>query len=255
MKTRCTQRNTWMAMLAGAALALGTSTAGAQEASNTSSNSAKAGTAKTKLAAGEEKAGWKLLFDGKTLNGWKAFKKDAGAPTGWVVENGILTTPGGKGDIVTTGQYENFELDLEWKIAPKGNSGILFRVVDDGRHERTYETGPEYQLIDDQNYPAELKEVQKTAANYDLEPATKGASKPAGEWNRTRLVVKEGRVQHWLNGEKVVEYEIGSDAWKKQVQGSKFAPMPGYAKTAKGRIAFQDHGDRVWFRNVKIKEL
>ncbi len=255
MKTVFTQFNAWGALLIGAGLALGTTTAWAQEASTANRNASKAGTAKSKLAAGEEKDGWQLLFDGKTLDGWKGFRKEAGAPTGWIVENGVLTTPGGKGDIVTTGQYENFELDLEWKIAPKGNSGILFRVVDDGKHERTYETGPEYQLIDDQNYPAELKEVQKTAANYDLEPAAKGASKPAGEWNRTRLVVKEGRVQHWLNGQKVVEYEIGSDAWQKQVQSSKFAPLPGYAQTAKGRIAFQDHGDRVWFRNVKIREL
>jgi hypothetical protein len=208
-----------------------------------------------KLSPAEKKAGWKLLFDGKTTSGWRAFGKATDVPTGWIVENGSLTTPGGKGDLVSANQYENFELDFQWKIAPKGNSGLMFRVVDDGTHARTYETGPEFQLIDDENYPMELKEVQKTAANYDLQPASKKTGKPAGEWNHSRLIVKNGLVQHWLNGTKVVEYQIGSEAWKKQVQGSKFASMPGYAKAAKGHIALQDHGDQVWFRTLKIKDL
>ena len=251
MKIHCTSTTACLALLLGAGLVLVTLSARGQNAASGS------GTPKQETprrGAGRQQAGWQPLFDGKTTNGWRAFNKPAGTPTGWVVEDGVLTTPGGQGDIITTGQYENFELDLEWKIAPKGNSGIFFRVVDDGRHQRTYETGPEYQLIDDEGYPAALKDVQKTAANYDLQPVGKKAAKPAGQWNRTRLVVEDGRVQHWLNGTKVVEYEIGSEAWQRQVQASKFAQLPGYAQTPRGHIALQDHGDRVWFRNVRIRE-
>jgi len=246
---------TGLALLLGAALVFSPAPVAAQEAAAQKRNSTKANVEKSKKSAGPAKADWKLLFDGKTTNGWKAFNKEADAPTGWQVEDGVLTTPGGQGDIVTRDRYENFELDLEWKIAPKGNSGIMFRVVDNGPYRRTYETGPEYQLIDDQNYPAQLKDVQKTAANYDLQPAARAVSKPAGEWNHTRIVVQQNRVQHWLNGVKVVEYEIGSDAWRQQVQGSKFASLPGYAKAPRGHIALQDHGDRVWFRNIKIREM
>ena len=241
MKTHPTSSTACLALLLGATLVLVTVAARGQHAASGSGS--------------PQKTGWQPLFDGKTTNGWQAFNKPAGTPIGWVVEDGVLTTPGGQGDIVTTGQYENFELDLEWKIAPKGNSGIMFRVVDDGQHQRTYETGPEYQLIDDEGYPAALKDVQKTGANYDLQAVGKKATKPAGQWNRTRLVVKDGRVQHWLNGTKVVEYEIGSEAWQKQVQASKFAKLAGYAQTPRGHIALQDHGDRVWFRNVRIREL
>jgi hypothetical protein len=252
MKIHCTSATACLALLLGAGLVLVTVSARAQQASSGGDTPNKE-TARRK--SGPEQAGWQSLFDGKTTNGWRAFNKPAGTPSGWVVEDGVLTTPGGQGDIITTGQYENFELDLEWKIASKGNSGIMFRVVDDGQHQRTYETGPEYQLIDDEGYPAALKDVQKTGANYDLQAVEKKATKPAGQWNRTRLVVKDGRVQHWLNGTQVVEYEIGSEAWQKQVQASKFAKLPGYAQTPRGHIALQDHGDRVWFRNVRIRKL
>jgi hypothetical protein len=213
------------------------------------------------LTESEKNEGWKLLFDGKSVEGWKAYKKAANEPTGWVVEDGMLTTPGGKGDIITVDQYDNFELAFEWKVEPKGNSGVMY-LVKEGDSPRTYESGPEYQIIDDEGYvinasnPAEkLNETQKTGANYDIDPPSQKVAKPAGEFNQSRIIVKDGHVEHWLNGTKVVEYQLGSKEWKDKVQKSKFGKMKEYGASKKGHVALQDHGDQVWFRSIKIRQL
>ena len=195
--------------------------------------------------------GWELLFDGKTTAGWHSFKKDT--VTGWYVEDGALTTNGGNNDLLTNDEYENFILSLDWKIAKGGNSGIMYHVGQSDKYKTTYETGPEYQLIDDVNYPEPLHDTQHTGANYALQPPSKIASNPAGEYNHSRIVVDHGRVQHWLNDVMVVEYELRTDHWRESVNRSKFKDMPDYGMDKTGHIALQDHGDRVWFKNIKLK--
>jgi hypothetical protein len=195
------------------------------------------------------------LFDGKTTKGWHSWQKTT--VTGWYAMDGILMSPGKSGDLVTDKEYENFELTFEFRANPKGNSGIIYKVLDsEDPKVTTYMSGPEYQIIDDKNYPAVLKDVQKTGANYDMEPANDlTIVKPAGEWNTGKIIINNNHIEHWLNGKKVVEYEYGGDAWKAQLAKSKFATWE-YAKPhAKGRIALQDHSDPVSFKNMMIKEL
>ncbi len=197
---------------------------------------------------------WTTLFDGNGIKGWHSWKKfDI---KGWHVMGGVLMTHGGNGDLVTDKEYGDFELEFEFKAAPKGNSGVIYKVIERDDLGATYTSGAEYQIIDDKNYPDQIKDVQKTAANYDIQPANDlTIVKPAGEWNTGRIIIKNNHIEHWLNGVKVVEYEYGNDKWKADVVKSKFATWE-YAKPhAKGKIALQDHGDMVSFRNIRIKEL
>ena len=204
------------------------------------------------LSDAEKAEGWELLFDGQTTNGWHSYLK--GNPEGWQVREGILHTPGKQGDIVTDKEYENFEVVVEWKIEEQGNSGIFYHVVEDPDYPRMHETGPEFQIIDDQNYPQELTESQKTGANSDVKAPTVAASNPPGEWNHTRINVNQGKVGFWLNGKKIIDYDMESPEWQELVAKSKFAPMD-YAKVRKGHIGLQDHGGPVAFKNIKIKAL
>jgi len=208
----------------------------------------------------EEQAaeGWKLLFDGQTMNGWRTFKNKE--QNTWEVTDGTLhckspedSTADKRADLMTNDQYENFELAFDWKIAPTHNSGVMFHVTEE--YDVPYGSGPEYQLIDEKGYPGELKPTQLAGANYDMQVAENKTLHPAGEWNSTKIVVNGAHVEHWLNGGKVLEYELWSDAWKKQVAGSKWKEFPGYGLAKKGHIDFQDHGGEVWFRNVMIKPL
>ncbi len=205
----------------------------------------------------EKQEGWKLLFDGTTLNGWRSYLKDT--ITGWIVEEGTLKALGKGGDIggdiISEDQFENFELKMEWKIAPEGNSGILYLVVEDTSYTAVYETGPEYQLLDDEGFPEPLEDWQLTGANYAMHVAKDKELKPVGEWNTAKIVMDHGHVEHWLNGKKVVEYEMWSEEWKELVQAGKWKDYPGYGSAKKGHIALQDHGSFVWFRNMKIREL
>jgi cytochrome c len=212
------------------------------------------------LTEAEKKAGWKLLFDGRSTDGWRGYKM-AGMPPGWKVLGGALVRvsggAGGKGagggdDIITLAQYDNFELSLEWKIVPGGNSGFLFRVSEDA--VTAWHTAPEVQILDNAKYPTRDKR-QLAGACYDLYAPTRDVTRPAGEWNQLRLLVDGNHVEHWLNGEKIVAYELGSPDWKTRVAGSKFKKMTGFAKNAKGHICLQDHSDRVEFRNLKIRPL
>ena len=203
------------------------------------------------LSAAERAAGWRLLFDGRTTAGWTGFRKDA--VTGWRIENGALVRVGPGGDIVTTEEFASFELTLEWNVAPGGNSGIFFRVTDSTG--AVYETGPEMQVLDDALHADGKSRLTAAGSNFALHEAPAGVVKPAGEWNRVRLVVNGAHVEHWLNGQKVVEYELGSPDWETRVKNSKFRQWPGYGRAPRGRIALQDHGDRVAYRDVKIRVL
>ncbi len=204
------------------------------------------------LTADERKAGWKLLFDGMTTKHWRGFKKDT-MPDGWVVEDGTLFRKDGGGDIVTVEQFDDFELVLDWKVAPGGNSGIFFNVSEDGN--AVYETGPEMQILDNERHPDGENPATSAGSNYALHAPPFDASYPPGVFNTARIRVKGNHVTQWLNGEKQCEYDLGSDAWKALVANSKFASMPRYGRETKGHIALQDHGDHVWFRNIKIRKL
>jgi cytochrome c len=212
------------------------------------------------LTEEEKKAGWKLLFDGKTTDGWRGYRMDR-IPPGWKVEDGILARvaggAGGKGagggdDIVTVDEYDNFELVLEWKIRTKGNSGVLFRVVE--QSATSWHEAVEMQVLDNVPWPNRSKKELAGAA-YDLYAPAKDVTRPVGEWNQAKLVADGDRIEHWLNGEKMVEYVIGSDDWNQRLAASKFKDKPLFAKAKKGRICLQDHSDRIEYRNLKLRVL
>lgn len=210
------------------------------------------------LTDAEREEGWKLLFDGKSMEHFRGFRKDE-VPASWRVEDGAITLAGkGAGDIVTKEQYDDFELSIDWRIAEGGNSGIFYHVSEDTAYAATFHSGPEMQILDDERHPDAKKGVngnRQAGSLYDLLPLTTPAVKPAGEWNTARLKVKDKKVEHWLNGKKVVEYELGTPEWDAMIAKSKFATMKGFGAEGKGHIALQDHGDRVSFRNIKIRPL
>lgn len=198
---------------------------------------------------------WQVLFDGSSVDAWKAYGAKEGAefPKSWVIEGDSLTLKGQGGDIITREKFENFELRFEWKISEGGNSGVMYRVKE--TEQPSFFTGPEYQVLD--NAGTGVKPNAKTAAGalYDLYSPAKEVARPAGEWNQARIVINEGHLEHWLNGEKVVETKLGGDDWKERVAKSKFATWGEFGKVANGHIALQDHGNQVWYRNIKIRRL
>ncbi len=206
------------------------------------------------LTAAEKSAGWKLLFDGKTLDGWSGYKTEA-IGAGWKAQNGEMTLTAAKsGDIVTKAEFADFELSFEWKISAGGNSGVIYRV---GLGQTaSHRTGPEYQILD--NVAAKDNKLDNHLAGslYDLgQGAPRDAVKAVGEWNQSRLVVKGWKVEHWLNGKKVAGADLASAEGKALIAGSKFKAVGTFASLAKGHIAFQDHGDVVSYRAIKIREL
>ncbi len=218
------------------------------------------------LTEAEKAAGWKLLFDGKTMNGWHSYGKTA-AGKDWLVQDGAIYLnaearnkagwqAADGGDIVTADEFANYELRLEWKIAPCGNSGIIYNIVEDpSKYEYVWHTGPEMQVLDNTCHPDAMIEKHRAGDLYDLISCKYETVKPAGQWNKIRLINRNGKVEHWLNGRKVVEVDMNSDEWKQLIAGSKFKDMPAFGKTKSGKIALQDHGDKVWYRNIKIREL
>jgi len=208
------------------------------------------------LTKKEIKEGWELLFDGKSLDNWKTF--NGGPVTGWKIVGDELQNSGvgsdHGGDIVTKKEYANFELSLEWKIAPQSNSGIFYHVQE-GLTDAIYESGPEYQLIDGKGWPDKIHDTQYSGANYAMNAPENAEVKPVGEWNTTRIIVNGPHVEHWLNGTKVVEYELWSDDWKARKANSKWADAPEYGMAKSGHVGLQDHGGLTMFRNMKIREI
>ena len=209
------------------------------------------GLAAGELTSAEKAEGWKLLFDGKTTAGWRSFKKQTFPDKGWVVENGTLKKVANVqgGDIITTNTFEQFDLRWEWKIPAKANNGIKYFITE----ERGGPIGHEYQMIDDAtvNNPK-----QRTASFYDvLPPFEHSALKAPGEWNQSRVLVQGDRVEHWLNGVKVLEYQLGGEKVKAAVAASKFKDVKGFGERLKGHILLTDHRDEASFRSIKIREL
>jgi Domain of Unknown Function (DUF1080) len=212
----------------------------------------------TKQTSTSSHSGYTSLFDGKTLNGWRSYQNKPA--DSWMVKDGALYCKGSsidksdrRADLITVDSFENFDLQLDWKISPQGNSGILYMVTEE--YPTSYLSGPEYQIIDDVNFPEKLEDWQKTAANYAMHTAPTAHPKPAGQWNHTKIVVNNGHAEHWLNGEKVVEYELWTDDWEKRKAAGKWKDAAGYGMSRSGHIALQDHGSEAWFKNIEIKRL
>ena len=223
--------------------------AGACKTGNSSVQSAATDT----VNAMNQSSEWKPLFDGKSTAGWRNYKKQTVGP-GWTVVDGILTRSGeDAGDIITVDKYRNFELALDWKISEGGNSGILYRATED--NEYIWQSAPEMQILDNERHSDGKLELTSAGSDFALYPAPHSATHPAGQWNSVRLVVNGNHVEHWMNGQKVVEYELGSADWAAKVAASKFKTMPNYGKATEGYIGLQDHGDKVEFRNIRIRVL
>ncbi len=204
------------------------------------------------LTDAERADGWRLLFDGESLDGWRGFRRDS-APNGWKAVDGTLARVGEGGDLITEDRFRDFELSLDWRVGPGGNSGIFYLANEDTRW--IFEGAPEMQVLDDAGHPDGASRLTSAGSNFGLYPAPRGVVRPAGEWNTARIIVRDGHVEHWLNGQRVVEYELGSDDWRRRVADSKFAQWPSYGHAREGHIGLQDHGDPVWYRNIKIRPI
>ncbi|NQU19905.1 MAG: DUF1080 domain-containing protein [Candidatus Nealsonbacteria bacterium] len=215
-----------------------------------------------RLTDEEKKAGWLLLFDGKTTEGWRGYKSDK-MPPGWTVIDGALVRvsggAGGKGagggdDVITIKQFDNFEFKLEWKIVDRGgNSGVILRASENA--VTSWHTGPEMQILDNAAHPSR-DQRQLAGACYGLYSPVKDVSRPRGQWNAARVVADDPHIEHWLNGVKLLEYDLGSDDWKARVANSKFKNMQHFKKPpTKGHICLQDHTARIEYRNIKIRPL
>ena len=196
---------------------------------------------------------WHALFDGKLHDGFRGWHSQ-GMPDGWHVVDGALTKEGDVDDLVTKKEFGNFELELEWKIGEAGNSGVFYRATRE--YDQIYWSGPEYQLLDDVNAHDGRNRLTAAGSAYGIYPCPEGVVKPHGEWNTTRLIVRGDHVEHWLNGRKVVEYELGSSDWKARVAASKFSKYPNYGLAKKGLIGIQgDHPGALALRRIRIREL
>jgi hypothetical protein len=210
------------------------------------------------LTGKEKKKNWQLLFDGKNFTGWHGYNMQ-GIPDCWIIEDQALTmTTEGRAesqDIITDKTHKNFAFTAEFRLTKGANSGIIFQVKEDTLYKFPYETGPEFQVIDHENWPDPLEDWQICGANYAMYPPQSKPFKPVGEWNRVLLVVDGNHVTQILNGEVVVVYDKYSDEWKKLRASGKWANFPDYGKFDEGHISLQNHGTKVWYRNIKIKEL
>ncbi len=210
------------------------------------------------LSPDEESAGWRLLFDGRTTTGWRGYKSTT-MPSSWKVENGSLLSRPAEGDsrsdIVTLDQYGDFELSFEWKMTQGGNSGVMYRATEDG--ENVWETGPEYQILDNKGHMDGLNPLASAGACYAVFAPARDVTRPVGQWNLTRIIARGKHVEHWMNGEKLLEYEIDSDVWRAHVKTSKYF-LTAYGQgnwglALRGHIALQDYGGAIEYRNIKIR--
>lgn len=200
---------------------------------------------------------WTTLFDGTSTDHWRGYDKDH-LPAAWRIDDGTLAFVPGDGeggDIISKGSYGNFELQLEWKISKGGNSGIFFDVVESDDYDAVYFTGPEMQVLDNEGHADGQLRKHRAGDLYDLIESTAEVARPVGEWNAVRIRQDHGHLTFWLNGTKTVETDLWTPAWDALVAGSKFREMPGFAKAHSGHLALQDHGNRVWYRNIKVREL
>jgi hypothetical protein len=219
---------------------------------------------RTSLTEEEKKEGWQLLFDGVSTKGWHGYGSDT-AGTAWKVSDSILGLDASKkengkvvggGDLVSDEEFENFHLKLEWKIDTNGNSGIIFYVHEDTtQYKKSYETGPEMQVLDNNGHPDAKINKHRAGDLYDLISCSKETVKPALQWNQVEIKCLNGKLDFWLNGENVVSAQLWDDNWTKMVAASKFKQWPGFGTFKKGKICLQDHGNNVWYRNIRIKKL
>ena len=206
--------------------------------------------AQTRTAQG---SGWRSLFDGTSTDAWRGYKSTT-LPTEWKVVDGTLAKAQPTDDLVSKDQFGDFELEWEWKIGSGGNSGVFYRASEE--YDHVYWSAPEYQLLDDANARDGQNRLTSAGADYALYPSPPGVVKPAGEWNASRIVARGAHVEHWLNGIKLLEYELWSPDWEAKVKASKFGEWPNYGRAKKGHIAIQgDHEGRLAFRNIRIREM
>ena len=197
--------------------------------------------------------GWRALFDGSNTDAWRGYKTQT-LPAGWRISDGVLTKTGSVGDLVTKDQFRNFELALDWKLSPGGNAGVFYRGTEE--YDHIYWSAPEYQLLDDAGHPDGQSRLTSAGADYALYPSPAGVVKPADQWNSTLIVVKNDTVQHWLNGQKLLEYVVNSPDWQAKVKASKFVAYPKYGIAPQGYIGIQgDHDGTLSIRNVRIRSL
>ena len=216
------------------------------------------------LTTKEVNDGWKLLFDGQSLNGWHTYGQ-ASAGKAWKVEDGVLRldavnqknySKSDKGDLVTNNDYENFDLQLDWKISKNGNSGVMIYVKDDAaKYSAPYFTGPEMQVLDNDGHPDGKLIKHRAGDLYDLISSSKEMAKPVGEWNHAEIISHNGKLDFYLNGGHTINTNMWDDNWRKMIAGSKFKEWPDFGTFKKGKIDLQDHGNNVWFRNIKIRTL
>jgi hypothetical protein len=198
--------------------------------------------------------GWRPLFDGRTLAGWRGYRR-ATAPAGWQVVDGAITRVAEGGDLVTDEEFGSFELALEWKISPGGNSGIIYHVVEDSSLAYVWQSGPEFQVLDNAGHSDGRDPMTSAGSDFALYAPVRDVTRPVGEWNSARIVVNGSHVEHWMNGVKLLEYELGSPEWERRVQASKFGTMPRYGRATRGHIALQEHEAWVAYRNIRIRTL
>lgn len=209
--------------------------------------------ADNQLSRQEQADGWQLLFDGRDLSQWRNFKQ-GGLSDKWVIEDGAIKLSGaGGGDLLTRSRYQDFDLRLDWKIAEGGNSGIFVLADETGEH--IYSHAPEIQILDNERHPDNKRDTRLSGSLYDMIASPAASHRPAGEWNRVRILLDQGQLTAWQNGVQTVSVRIGGPEWQGLVAASKFADWPGFAANPGGHIGLQDHGDVVWFKNLKIKEL
>ncbi len=213
------------------------------------------------VATKEQTGGWQALFDGKTTAGWHTYNRDT-VSSNWKVVDGALVMDAAakgaqnRGDLVTNNEYENYELSLEWRISEGGNSGIIFNVKEDPKYGNTFNTGPEMQVLDNIKAEDNKKENHLAGLLYDMSgTAAFSKPKPVGEWNNAVIQQNKGHLRFYFNGTKTLDVQQGSEEWKTMLGSSKFKTWPAFALSPKGKIAFQDHGHEVAFRNIKIKVL